>query len=494
MSGALLSIAILQVLTILVGLLRAKGLAILLGPADFGVVSTIDQVVVTLVTFGGLAMPFTAMKFMARGHSEGEEVFRRTGAGFLRLLTGLGVLTAGIASLAVVAVPGLFGADLVPFHRAVQVAVLGVPSALLLILLVNILAAAQRPAAGAAANLIGITALAAAAVAGAWWRGIDGLYIASVLSAIATTIAGFTFLARGLGIRLVAPHAGVFTALRAQPAIITNAAAFYAMMCASTLVMLVVRTTVLSQLGAEAAGRLQAAFSLALTVGAVLLPITNLVLVPRVNRAGSVMEKNATANDFASRMMILLLLGALPVVVVPGELLHVLYSSAFVPTASVLWLFVVWQCVFQVMYVYQQLLVGFDDTIFVGCISVAGFASAMLLGGPLVSWLGLAGVAVALALGMTITGCGLVIRLVRRHGGQIPGRVGIRFLGLLAVVSVAGVLFAEPVVLGFGMLRPRIGFILAVLLLTWLALDDDERDPKRWLAMMRPTRDATTPL
>src|SRR5262245_52803503 len=97
-SGALISIAMLQVLTILVGIVRSKGLAEVLGPAGFGVAGALDQAVLTSVTFGAFALPYTAMKFMARSHSESATEFRHTGAGFLRLLLVLSIVTALIAS------------------------------------------------------------------------------------------------------------------------------------------------------------------------------------------------------------------------------------------------------------------------------------------------------------------------------------------------------------------------------------------------------------
>lgn len=492
MSGVLVSIAILQVLTILSGLLRAKGLAMLLGPAGFGVVSTIDQVVVTLVTLGGLAIPFTAMRFMSRGHSEGTAAFQRAGSGFLRLLTVLALATAAIASAVVAWQPALFGADLVTAHGALQVAVLGVPSAMLLILFVNMFAAAQRPAAAAAANLIGVTLLGLAAVVGAWWRGLDGVYLLSVAVAVVTTLAGFLYLARSLGMTLTTRHRGTFASLRAQPAIIVTAACFYLMMCASSVTLLVVRTLVLSRLGAVAAGQLQAAFSVALTVGAVLLPLSNLYLAPLVNRSVPAAEKRAAAHDFAARMLVLLLLGALPVVLFPGILLRMLFSPAFIAASMVLWVFVLWQCVFQLIYVYQQLLVGLDDVVFAAGMSVAGFVVAVALSVPLVDWRGLEGVAFALVAGMGLTGVGLLLRLRFRHQDRLPFRVVLRFLGVVGVVVVAGALFTGRPEYGPGTLAPRFGFGTLVLLATWLTLDRGERDPRLWLAATRKVPGAPT--
>ena len=79
MSRVLLSIGVVHVLTMLVGLMRAKSLSVLLGPADFGVLSTVDQAVLSVVQLGALSLPFTAMKYMSQGHSEGPEQFVNRG-------------------------------------------------------------------------------------------------------------------------------------------------------------------------------------------------------------------------------------------------------------------------------------------------------------------------------------------------------------------------------------------------------------------------------
>jgi O-antigen/teichoic acid export membrane protein len=487
MSGVLLSITVLQVLTILTGLLRAKGLALLLGPAQFGVVSTIDQIVVTLVTLGGFAVPFTAVKFMAQGHSRSEALFQRTGAGFLRLLVSLSAVTTLVASVVVAVSPALFGRDLAAYHQPLQVAVLGVPSAMLLILFVNMLAAAQRPAAAASVNFVAVSALSVGAVAGAWWRGLDGLYVVSVIVALATTSASLVYLGRGLGIRLLTRHTGIFSSLRDRPEILGNAACFYAMMCGGSVSLLVVRTVVLSRLGAVAAGELQAAFSIALTVGAILLPLSNLYLAPLVSRAVPVVGRCRSTHEFAARMLVLLLLGVLPVVLLPGFFVRMLFSQAFVSAAVILWLFVLWQCVSQFVYIYQLLLVGLDDVLFAAALSVTGFGVAIGLTVPFVGWMGLGGVAVALTGGMMFTGIGMLTRLDVRHGSRIPQRVAVRFFGVIGAVLSAGRYFAGRPEDGIALL-PRLGFGFTVLLLLWFVLDREERDPRLWLAAIRQGR------
>ena len=99
MSGALVSIGILQIFTILVGMFRAKALSVVLGPAHFGVVSTIDQLVVTLVQLGALSLTFTAMKFISRSHGNGQRSFERTTASFVRAVGVLALLTTVVASV-----------------------------------------------------------------------------------------------------------------------------------------------------------------------------------------------------------------------------------------------------------------------------------------------------------------------------------------------------------------------------------------------------------
>jgi len=65
MSRVLLSIGAIQIVIMLVALIRAKVLSVLLGPAGYGVASTIDQTVLSTMQLAHLSLPFTAMKFMA---------------------------------------------------------------------------------------------------------------------------------------------------------------------------------------------------------------------------------------------------------------------------------------------------------------------------------------------------------------------------------------------------------------------------------------------
>ena len=88
MSRVLISIGAIQLLIMFVALVRAKVLSVLLGPSGFGVVSTIDQATLTAMQLAHLSLPFTALKFMSRRHSDGHDAFERTYASFSRALLG----------------------------------------------------------------------------------------------------------------------------------------------------------------------------------------------------------------------------------------------------------------------------------------------------------------------------------------------------------------------------------------------------------------------
>jgi O-antigen/teichoic acid export membrane protein len=264
----------------------------------------------------------------------------------------------------------------------------------------------------------------------------------------------------------------------------------YATFAGSSVMMLLARTIVLGELGAAAAGWLQAAFSIALTVGAVLYPLTNLYLNPLVNRRGTIQEKSLAVDAFVSRMLLLLLVGALPALLFPALLLRVLFSGEFAPVAGALWGFVLWQCVFQIAYVYQQLLIGVDDVVFAAAALLGGSFVTIALMQPLVSRLALGGVAMALVIGMAAWGVAVALRIRLKHGGTFSTRVLARVASVLVIVSLIGFHFAGKAELTFEGIVMRALAAAAAAVVCWLLLEKEERDPRRWLAVLRPNAQA----
>lgn len=476
MSTTLLSMAVLQVLTMLIGLGRSKGLALLLGPAHFGVVGTIDQLVTTVAQLGAFALPLTALKFMARSHSEGQVSFQRTSASFVRALALLTVFVTMLASVAVAWNPGVFGADLARYRFIIQLALLGAPAVVLNMLFVHTVAAAARPAAAASLNLLVALGLALAAIVGVKVRGMVGLYIATVVFSSTALVASVAYLRRSFGLRLIGPGVSIRHELRRSPQIVPYAAYLYLAMSAYGLSMLAIRVSVFSRLGEAAAGLLQLSLSIALTVGAILTTMSNLYLTPLVNREAPVADKVRAANDFAKNMLGIFLLCALPVVLFPRLVVGLLYTREFAAATATVFLFVLWQCVFQVANVYQQLLIGLDDVLFMSVGAAIGYGSAALIGALLISHVGLGGAAIGLTAGMFLYGVLATYRLRKRHRTAVPVAVMMRALAVVTIVAVAGRLFGGGVgEFSARGLSLRLGFAVTAIGGFWLLLGVDER-------------------
>lgn len=472
----LASIGALQVLVLLVALLRSKVLSLLLGPAGFGVASTIDQTVTTLAQLGALSLTFTAMKFMSRAHSEGHDAFRSTYATFLRALLALGLITT-FAALALLAVrPGVFGADMAPYRMPLAVGMLGIPATILGILLMNTLAAAQRAPQSALLGLLTAANLAVGAVAGYVAGGLTGLYVGTVAAGAIASLASVQWLRRTLGVDAGERGTGVVSQLRRSPEILSYSMMLYAAMAAYSLTLLATRYFVFSGLGAVQAGLFQALFSLALTVGAVMNPMNNLFLTPLVNRNMPVEQKLAAANDFTGKMAVLLLAAALPLSLFPGNVISILFSANFTPAAGMLFLFIGWQCLYQLVNVYLQLLVGLDDIRFFTLLTVLSYAGVSALFPVLIPRMGLGGAAVALAAGMVASGIGAHLRLRSRFHCRIAGAVVLRAAFVLAAIVGSGLLVARlPGELTITGGAARLAYGVTSLALLWALLRPDER-------------------
>lgn len=476
MNTTLLMIGALQAVTIIVGLLKGKALSIILGPAEFGVMSTVDQVVVVLISLGSLSLPFTATKFMSRSHSIGAERFEATTASFLRALAILSVLTAAAGLAAVGLEPQFLGSDLLPHTGVLRLAILGIPPAVMHALVINTFAAAQRPIAAACVGFGLALVLAIAAIGGVSMNGLVGLYAGTSIVAFLTLIVNVSYMSHSTGVRIFGPHTDILSELRENSDVLSHAAYIYVAQATIAMAMLVSRYVVLSRLGATSVGLLQSSLSIALTVGAVLAPMSAFYLMPFVNRQMAGVRKISAANTFASKMLLLLFCGGLPVVLFPGLLVSILFSHAFAGAAATLFVFVVWQLIFQVANIYQQVLIGLDDVGFMSISATTGFGVAAGLMYFLVPMLGLGGVGVGLATGMLLYGVAGTIRLNRRHGLMVSRTVAFRAVLVCGVLLAAGLLFRVSSELTLPGMSLRVGYAVTVTGMLWLSLGSGERE------------------
>lgn len=466
MRRVVILIGLLQVVITLVSLCRAKVLAVLLSPSGIGVVSTIDQLMMTIVQVGGLGLPVAALKYMSQAHSEGERQFQASAVVFWRagavLAIAAALITFGVARVQ----PQWLGGDLASYRSLLEIATLSIPPLLLTIMTANVFASGQRPISALAFSLATTFGLTVAAIIGVALNGMTGLYIGTAIFGLAGVIAGAVLLKRVYHLswlpsdRSAAPRLGA--------AVFATSAGIYVATAVISISQFTVRYVVFNRLGAAPAGLLQSAMSIALTVGAVLAPISNLHLAPILNRHAPAQLRAQTADNFAERMILLLLLAALPIVLLPHVVLQILYTSAFFPAAEALLLLVIWQCIFQVAYVYQQLLFALDDTLSITVLSFICFGGVAAMVMVLVPIMGLSGAPAALIVGTTAYGVALAMRLRFRHRIAISRAVVLRAGWVLLMLLAAGLVTRDIKELSFSGMAARLGIAMAVFGLTWM--------------------------
>ena len=171
----MIAIGLIQVAILLFSLLRAKGLAVMMGPEGVGVIGTMDQLIVTITQVAAFGIPIAAMKFMSAAHSTSQEAFRDCYAAFVRIIIGLALCVTALGIGVLIFAPNLLSA--LSDHKAVLVAaLLSVPPMMLTILVAHTLAAAQMARAAAIYNFCFVSGVAVSGLTGAWLGGLEGFY------------------------------------------------------------------------------------------------------------------------------------------------------------------------------------------------------------------------------------------------------------------------------------------------------------------------------
>ena len=471
----MLAVGAIQVLMLLVALARAKFLAYAMGTQGYGIIGTIDQTIVTVVSVGSIGLPFVAVKILSRNKSESQENFERAYAGFFASLFVIGVVATAIGVGAALLAPTIFGTQIAQYRVLIAVAVVAVPSLMVNILLANALAAAGRGKQAAVFALLVQTVLLVATIFGAVLGGFRGIYIATVGCGSLLTIVATTSLRRTLGSPWRGGFGWLYSEIRRERTIPVYAFWTYAGGAVYALSLSGLRTSTFSSQGATAAGLLAAAMNLALTVGAVVNPMSNLLLTPYLNRLLPLEEKIATANDFATKMLSVVLVVSLPMALFPHFVMRVLFAPSFGSAAVVLFGFVAWQSVAQVVNILTQLLIGLDDFAFACIATIVGNAGVFFLAPWVTSHEGLPGAAMLL-IGGSIA-CGFIsgLRLWQKFHTVLSGIALFRLLFALAAIGGSWLLgrqWDETTVTGF---VTRIVYGLIVLLAMTAQLSQSEK-------------------
>src|SRR4051794_1490949 len=138
MVRAIVTIGIVQVLTILVQIVRAKAISVALGPAGLGIVGLIDQLIALIATVCALSLPTVVLRVMPRVC--GEPAFGRQYASFLHAVVIASVVGSSMLGAVLMVQPAAFGDVPAKYAAEFIIALISVPLLAVGLLLPNVLA------------------------------------------------------------------------------------------------------------------------------------------------------------------------------------------------------------------------------------------------------------------------------------------------------------------------------------------------------------------
>lgn len=384
-----------QAITIGVGLLRSKIVAVAAGPEGLGLISIIDQIAGLVQQVSMLSLPVASVKFFAAAHSESRQIFARGYVVFMRASLLLALLGMSLSLIVVLRWPLLFGTEISQHRQLLALALLSVPATALIILLTNAMAAAQRVRASSIFGLWSAIALLVFSGGGILLAGLKGFYFGNLV-ANAILVAG-AMMYLHLREDLV-PHdsrIGFFQEARRYPKVFSFAGALYITSFTTPVAYLVVRYAVLRVSATEGAGMLQAAMGLSMALGAVMRSSVGLFFTPAMNRTTTPTEKLHVASQFQKALVASASVAALPIVLFPHWWVSLLYSRKFLVAAPHIYIFVLAQILMLLTGVNQGLLIGINRILAFILIGLTGDAATACLSWFLAPTYGLGGVAMA---------------------------------------------------------------------------------------------------
>jgi O-antigen/teichoic acid export membrane protein len=432
----------LQIGTILAQLARTKALALEVGPDGVGIQSIVEQLMILVAAVSTMSLPFASVKFLSFAHSEGERGFVRTYVALRRLLLLCSAVGTAVGVTLALAWPGLFGEEVSRHSTVLVIALLGVPAFNLITLLSSALAAAQRPRAAGALTLAQWAGVAVASGIGVIVADLDGFFLGTTIALVTVTAGGVLYLRRAEGGVELNRRVRVREELRRHPSLLRFAAVQSILIYTTPIAYLTARYIVLGDGGLVEAGLLAAAMAIAQGLSNILRPANAYILTPAMNRNDPVGQKLAQALRFRDTIIVLVCVGALPLILFPETLLSLLFSPRFTEAASYLFLFVLAQCVLMLANVNQALLVGLDDFRSTVLIVLVGQLALVVLALLLVGPMGVAGVGVALLVDASLVLLLTTWRLAARHRMVMFRQLGAFATLALSMLPVLGILAA----------------------------------------------------
>ena len=475
------TVTILEVSILVVMLTRSKLTAVLLGPEGVGIVGTFDQLVQFVAQLSAFSLISAPSRFIARAALERGKAVASTYEALFKLL----LLTTAIGTLGTILVlrlePHILGRALHEYGRLTLLVLTTVPVVAFSGFYANVAAAATGYKTATVYLFVAAVVALISALLGIRTGGIPGLYVANLIGTGALVLAFAAYLHRKAHLKLHQRGFSLWTVFQRWPDLLPYCSTTYVLSFAQPLAFLIVRGAVVKSLGAAQAGYFQAAFAVSSIASMVLMQLIRTYLEPKVNGVGSARGKIDAANEFQRSFCVLVMLGSLPIVLFPRELVSILYTRQFAPISPVLYLFVVADCVFLSSQVYATAIMALDDFRAYFQIHLAGLVVLSGLVWTLTPRFGLPSVAWSFLASRCLVFGLIQFALRRRHGLGMTRQVGGTLAYAVGAPVVVALALGTPSFSGIASYSIRAGLWMTIALGTLGLLTRTERT---WLIGM----------
>jgi O-antigen/teichoic acid export membrane protein len=469
MLNALLTIAALQLLTMLVLLVRTKTLALLLGPDGVGVLGLVDKLLATVAQTISLSLPFAAVRFLPELWSQNQDEFVSLIRRMRNLLILLALTATGFGLAATAFFPQIWGRELLPYRSILFPAFLSLPVIMFVAFLQNAIAGRLAHNASVLFALGHAAVLTLTGILGVWWMGLGGLYVLYAVFGIMLVVPALRLTER-VPSKMAQGRRNRRPSISLPRRVWKFSLALWGLAFMAPFAALYVHYQVLGRFGAETAGWMQAAMGLGLVVRSLLGSAHPIFLTPNVNRGGSPQERMRWAGEFQKTFSFVCTTAVIPLLLFPDILVTLLYSPNFLPAARFAALFVIGEVLILLTGTYQALVIAFDHIAFHVTQNLLAQGVLLTIATFLIEPYGIFGVGLAGISAQVVLYSGSTLFLGWRYGLRIPLRNSLLTLFIVVSLGLAGLVgalypaFSLEVVLGkvslYGILITGLGLFL----------------------------------
>ena len=474
-------------------LVRTKVLAIMLGPDAIGVMGVIDKLLAVVSQTASLSLPFAAVRFLP-------EYWRNDPAQFdavYRAMRRLLLACAGAATIIALGVtafaPQLWGEGLRPYSRVIALAVLTIPALVMIPFLQNVIASQMRQNVAMAISVSNAAVLTVSAIVGVWLGGLVGNYAMFAALGIGLTLVAVrvskaqpraTDVAPGL---TPAPEPRPRPRASLPPMLWRFSAAMLALAFLTPYAALFVHYRVLSRLGPEVAGSMQATLGVSIAVRTVLGSAHAVFLTPGVNRGGSPPERMAWASQFQSTLCLLAAVSVPLLLLFPQVAVRVLYSGQFAPGAQFVAVFVFAELLGLLAATYQSIVVAFNHLAFHVVQNIVAQLLLVAIAAPLIDSHGILGAGIAGLSAQALLYVATTTFLRWRYGIKVPPRTAALTAFALSACLATGIAGVIWPALSLPTIALKVmGYLVILGLLLALLTPDDRQRLLRIAGRLRP--------